>query len=116
MAETITSLLPAIRPSSGWRDKCCNRAAKARRNETPKQSTRAANRPILVLQSQSAFHWHAQRMRLLRPCQLAVFSVKLPSMEAELDDKLPTTALGLPMSFPELQSIRLTDSCFTVLD
>src|SRR5262249_30906270 len=27
-----------------------------------------------------------------RACQLAVFSGKLPSMEAEIDDKLPTTA------------------------
>src|SRR5215470_9145189 len=45
MAETITSSLPAIRPRSGWRTKCCNREAKVPRNETLKQSTRAANRP-----------------------------------------------------------------------
>jgi hypothetical protein len=31
-------------------------------------------------------------MRLLRACQLAVFSGKLPSMEAEIDDKLPSNS------------------------
>jgi len=92
MAETITSSLPTIRPSSGWRTKCCNRAAKVPRNETRKQSTRAANRPILILQSPSAFHRHAQRMRLLRPCQLAAFSGKLPSMEAEIGCKLQSNS------------------------